>query len=173
MAKILTLLLAVCALGLVSCKTTATTTPPEWKGKEKTLSIIKPDAVKDNHVGDIISRFEKKGLKVSAIKMKHLNEKEASAFYAIHKDRPFFKDLVNFMTSGPSVIIVLEGDNAVALNREIMGATDPFKASSGTIRADFAHSVTQNAVHGSDSQDNAKNEILFFFSGDELQERFK
>lgn len=143
-----------------------------WKGKEKTLSIIKPDAVKDNHIGDIISRFEKNGLRVSAIKIKQLNEREAQDFYGVHKGKPFFNDLVTFMTSGPSVMIVLEGDDAVALNRELMGATDPSKANPGSLRFDFASSVTQNAVHGSDSKENAKKEILFFFSKDELQERY-
>lgn len=161
------LLLLLCAIVCVGCQKNE-----EWKGKEKTLSIIKPDAVKDNHIGDIIARFEKEGLKVSAIKMKHLNEKEASEFYGVHKGKPFYNDLVKFMTSGPSVMIVLEGDDAVALNREIMGATDPSKANEGTLRKDFAKSVTENAVHGSDSPMNAQKEILFFFSKDELQERF-
>lgn len=160
--------LLLCAFAIAGC----TKKSVEWKGKEKTLSIIKPDAVKDNHIGSIISRFEKNGLKVSAIKMKRLNEKEAKEFYGIHKEKPFFNDLVLFMTSGPSVILVLEGENAVAKNREIMGATDPKKALTGTIRSDFAKSVTENAVHGSDSKENAEKEINFFFSFDDLQERF-
>jgi nucleoside-diphosphate kinase len=157
----------LCTFALISC-----TKNNDWKGKEKTLSIIKPDAVKNDHIGDIIARFEKNGLKVSAIKMKHLSQKEASEFYGDHKGKPFYKDLVTFMTSGPSVIMVLEGDNAVELNREIMGATDPSKAKPGTLRADFAKSTTENAVHGSDSRENARKEITFFFSGDDLQERF-
>jgi len=163
------LLLVLCLLcALTACNKN------EWKesGKEKTLSIIKPDAVKSNHIGDIIQRFEQSGLRVSAIQMKHLTEKQAGDFYAVHKERPFYGELVRFMSSGPVVVMVLEGENAVARNREIMGATDPAKASSGTLRHDFAKSVTENAVHGSDSQENAKQEILFFFAGDELQERF-
>ena len=162
-------ILFLCALSGVGC------TKESWKsskGKEKTLSIIKPDAVKNNHIGSIIARFEKEGLRVSALKMKRLNEQEASEFYAEHKDKPFYKDLVKFMTSGPSVILVLEGDNAVMRNREIMGATDPSKANAGTLRKDFAKSVTENAVHGSDSKENAEKEILFFFNLQDLQERF-
>lgn len=165
--KLILFLLAIASIGC-----SQTNEKDVWKGKEKTLSIIKPDAVKNNHIGDILSRFEKEGLRVSAIKIKHLNEKEASDFYAVHKGKPFFNDLVKFMTSGPAVMIVLEGDNAINLNREIMGATDPAKANPGTLRFDFANSVTENAVHGSDSLENAKKEILFFFPKDELQERF-
>lgn len=131
---------------------------------ERTLSIIKPDAVKKNAIGKIIDRFESNGLKIAAIKKLQLSEKNAQDFYAIHKERPFFKDLVSFMISGPVVVMVLEGDNAVKKNRELMGDTDPKKAAKGTIRADFAESIDANAVHGSDSLENAKNEIAFFFS---------
>lgn len=131
---------------------------------ERTLSIIKPDAVKKNAIGKIIDRFESNGLKIAAMKKLSLSEKNAQDFYAIHKERPFFKDLVSFMTSGPVVVMVLEGENAVKKNRELMGDTDPKKAAKGTIRADFAESIDANAVHGSDSLENAKNEIAFFFS---------
>lgn len=135
---------------------------------ERTLSIIKPDAVAKNHIGDIYARFEKSGLKIIAARMKHLTVKEAEGFYAVHKERPFFRDLVNFMTTGPVMVSVLEGDNAVARHRDIMGATDPKKAAPGTIRADFASSIDENAVHGSDSLDNAKVEISYFFRATEL-----
>ncbi len=131
---------------------------------EKTLSIIKPDAVGKNHIGEIIARFEKGGLKVIAAKMKHLSLSEAEGFYAVHKGRPFFKDLVTFMVTGPVLIMVLEGENAIAKNREIMGATDPKKAEKGTIRADFAKTIDENAVHGSDAVETAKTEIAYFFS---------
>lgn len=130
---------------------------------EQTLSIIKPDAVQKNVIGQILSRFEKAGLRIVKMKMKQLSEKEAEAFYAIHRERPFFRDLVNFMISGPVVISVLEGENAVLKNRELMGATDPKKAAPGTIRADFAESIDANAVHGSDSLENAAIEVDFFF----------
>jgi nucleoside-diphosphate kinase len=136
--------------------------------KERTLSIIKPDAVGNNHVGDIIARFEKNGLNVVAARMMHLSDKQAQDFYAVHKERPFFKDLVSFMTTGPVMVMVLEGDNAILKNRDIMGATDPKKANPGTIRADFAQSIDANAVHGSDSADNAKIEIAYFFKPEEL-----
>ncbi len=136
---------------------------------EETLSIIKPNAVQEQHIGDIISRFEHNGLQVAAIKMLTLTPEQAGEFYKEHKDRPFYKDLVSFMTSGPVVVLVLRGDNAVAKNREIMGATDPKKAAEGTIRADFASSVTANAVHGSDSATSAAREIQFFFKPDEIQ----
>ena len=136
--------------------------------KEQTLSIIKPDAVGKNHIGDIIARFEKSGLKIVAAKMKQLSQKQAEGFYAVHKDRPFFKDLVSFMVTGPVLIMVLEGDNAITKNRDIMGATDPQKASKGTIRADFAKTIDENAVHGSDSAENAKTEISYFFSSLEV-----
>ncbi|MHB1667342.1 MAG: nucleoside-diphosphate kinase [Thiomonas sp.] len=130
---------------------------------ERTLSIIKPDAVAKNCIGKIIDRFETAGLKVAAVRMMHLSRAEAEGFYAVHKDRPFFKDLVDFMVSGPVLVQVLEGSNAVAKNRELMGATDPKKAAPGTIRADFADSIDANAVHGSDSAENAATEIAFFF----------
>lgn len=135
---------------------------------QQTLSIIKPDAVAKNVIGKIYSRFEENGLKIVAAKMKHLSVEDASGFYAVHKDRPFFKDLVSFMSSGPVIIQVLEGVNAVDKHREIMGATDPKKANAGTIRADFADSIDENAVHGSDSLDNAKIEIAYFFNANEL-----
>lgn len=139
--------------------------------KERTLSIIKPDAVGKNHIGDILSRFEKNGLTVVAAKMIHLSKDQAEGFYAVHKERPFFKDLVSFMTTGPVLITVLEGANAVVKNRDIMGATDPKKAAAGTIRADFAHNIDENAVHGSDSAENAAKEISYFFSQQEIWKR--
>jgi nucleoside-diphosphate kinase len=135
---------------------------------ERTLSILKPDAVRNRHIGDIISRYEDNGLRVVAIKMVKLNPDQAAQFYDIHRDRPFFKDLVQFMSSGPVVIMVLEGDQAVSKNRQLMGATDPSKADKGTIRADFAESVSQNAVHGSDSLESANKEIPFFFKPNEI-----
>ena len=130
---------------------------------ERTLSIIKPDAVAKNVIGKIYQRFEDAGLKIVAAKMVWMSEKEAGAFYAVHKDRPFYKDLVAFMTSGPVMVQVLEGENAIAKNRELMGATDPAKAAPGTIRADFATSIDANAVHGSDGTETATVEIAFFF----------
>ena len=133
---------------------------------ERTLSIIKPDAVAKNVIGEIYSRFENSGFKIVAAKMLHLDEIMAGGFYAVHKDRPFFKDLISFMTSGPVMIQVLEGENAVAKHREIMGATNPQEAASGTIRADFAESLDENAVHGSDSIENAAVEINYFFGED-------
>ena len=135
---------------------------------QRTLSIIKPDAVKKNVVGKIIDRFESNGLKIAAAKKIQLSKCDAKAFYAVHKDRPFFNDLVEFMISGPVVVMVLEGDNAVAKNRELMGATNPKEAAPGTIRADFADSIDANAVHGSDSLENAMNEINFFFASREI-----
>ncbi len=135
---------------------------------EKTLSIIKPDAVAKNVVGKILSRFEDAGLKIVAAKMTHLSRAEAEKFYEIHKARPFFNDLVSFMISGPVLVTVLEGENAVLKNRDLMGATDPKKADTGTIRKDFADSIDANAVHGSDSLDNAKIEIAFFFPADKI-----
>lgn len=135
---------------------------------ERTLSIVKPDAVGKNHIGDIISRFEKAGLRVVGAKMKHLTQKDAEGFYAVHKERPFFKDLVGFMITGPVLIMVLEGENAITKNRDIMGATDPKKAEPGTIRADFAKTIDENAVHGSDSSENAKIEISYFFKPEEV-----
>lgn len=140
-------------------------------GKEKTLSIIKPDAVKKNHIGEIIARFEKNGLKVIAAKMLHLSKEQAEKFYAIHKGKPFYNDLVSFVSSGPVLVQVLEGDNAIQKNRDIMGATDPKKAAPGTIRKDFAHSIDENAVHGSDSPETAKQEISFFFTEKEVLTR--
>jgi nucleoside-diphosphate kinase len=130
---------------------------------ERTLSIIKPDAVAKNVIGQVLARFEAAGLKVVAARMAHLSRSEAEAFYAVHKARPFFNDLVAFMTSGPVMIQVLQGDNAIAKNRELMGATDPKKAAKGTIRADFADSIDANAVHGSDAPETAATEVAFFF----------
>lgn len=135
---------------------------------EQTLSIIKPDAVAKNVIGKIVDRFESNGLSIAAIKKLRLTNEDAEKFYAIHKERPFFKDLVKFMTSGPVVVLVLEGENAVAKNRELMGATNPKEAKKGTIRADFAESIDANAVHGSDSLENAEVEIAFFFAKKEL-----
>ena len=132
---------------------------------ERTLSIIKPDAVAKNFIGQIYARFEKAGLKVVAARMAHLSRVDAEAFYAVHKERPFFKDLVEFMISGPVMIQALEGPNAIATNRDLMGATDPKKANPGTIRADFAASIDANAVHGSDAPETAAVEIAFFFPG--------
>jgi len=130
---------------------------------ERTLSIIKPDAVAKNVIGEIYARFEKAGLKVVAAKMAHLSRQDAEGFYAVHKGRPFFNDLVEFMSSGPVMIQVLEGENAILKNRDLMGATDPKKAAKGTIRADFAQSIDANAVHGSDAPETAKVEIAYFF----------
>lgn len=135
---------------------------------QRTFSIIKPDAVAKNVIGKIVSRFETNGLKVVASKMKHLSRQEAEGFYAVHKDRPFFKDLVEFMISGPVVVQVLEGEDAIAKNRALMGATDPKKAEAGTIRADFAESIDANAVHGSDAPETAAQEIAFFFPASEV-----
>jgi nucleoside-diphosphate kinase len=132
---------------------------------ERTLSIIKPDAVAKNVIGQIYARFEAAGLKIAAAQMIHLSREQAQAFYAVHKARPFFKDLVDFMISGPVMIQVLEGANAIAKNRELMGATDPKKAAKGTIRADFADSIDANSVHGSDAAETAAVEIAFFFPG--------
>ncbi|MDT0498713.1 nucleoside-diphosphate kinase [Algiphilus sp. W345] len=138
---------------------------------EQTLSIIKPDAVAKNVIGDIYSRFEKAGLRIIAAKMKHLSRAEAEGFYAVHRERPFFGDLVSFMISGPVIIQVLEGEDAVAKHRQIMGATDPKKAEAGTIRADFAESIDENAVHGSDSLENAAIEMAYFFAATEIAPR--
>lgn len=135
---------------------------------ERTLSIIKPDAVARNVIGEIYSRFEKGGLRIIAAKMLHLTRDQAGDFYAVHKERPFYNDLVEFMTSGPVLVQVLEGDNAIARNREIMGATNPADADPGTIRADFATTVDENAVHGSDAPDTATVEIDFFFEPEEI-----
>jgi nucleoside-diphosphate kinase len=138
---------------------------------ERTLSIVKPDAVANNVIGEIYRRFERAGLKIVAARMKHLSRDEAEEFYAVHRDRPFFNDLVAFMTSGPVMIQVLEGDNAIALNRELMGATNPRDAAPGTIRADFAKSIDANAVHGSDAAATARVEIACFFGDDEIHSR--
>jgi nucleoside-diphosphate kinase len=135
---------------------------------ERTLSIIKPDGVAKNLIGEVYARFEKAGLKVVAAKMKHLSRAEAEAFYAVHRERPFFKPLVEFMVSGPVMVQVLEGEGAIAKNREVMGATDPKKADPGTIRRDFATSVDENMVHGSDAAETAAQEIAFFFAGTEI-----
>ncbi|MGH8710665.1 MAG: nucleoside-diphosphate kinase [Burkholderiales bacterium] len=138
---------------------------------ERTLSIVKPDAVEKNIIGKIFSRFEEKGLKIIAARMLHLSRKQAEGFYAVHRGRPFFNDLVEFMTSGPVMVQVLEGDNAIQVNRELMGATDPKKAAKGTLRADFAQSTNFNAVHGSDSLETAAMEIAYFFSKLEIYSR--
>ena len=138
---------------------------------ERTLSIIKPDAVAKNVIGEILTRFEKAGLKVVASRMVHLDAIKAGGFYAEHKERGFFKDLVAFMTSGPVVVQVLEGENAVALNRQLMGATNPKEAAKGTIRADFASTIDANAVHGSDSTESAKREIAYFFAATDICSR--
>lgn len=138
---------------------------------EKTLSIIKPDAVEKNQIGNILSRLEKAGLKIVAAKMIHLTKEKAEGFYAVHKGKPFFNDLVTFMTSGPILVQVLEGENAIAKNREVMGPTNPQNAKEGTIRKDFAENVERNAVHGSDSPETAKTEIAYFFSKNEIFSR--
>jgi nucleoside-diphosphate kinase len=138
---------------------------------ERTLSIIKPDAVAKNVIGQIIARFEKAGLKIVAARMAWLSQAEAEGFYAVHKARPFFKDLVSFMTSGPVMIQVLEGEGAIAKNRDLMGATDPKKAAAGTIRADFAQSIDANAVHGSDAPETAAVEIAYFFPASQVHSR--
>ena len=140
---------------------------------ERTLSIIKPDAVAKNVIGKIYSRFEKAGLRIVAARMMQLSRSQAESFYAVHKERPFYKDLVAFMTSGPVMVQVLEGENAIATNREIMGATNPSQAATGTIRADFADNVEENAVHGSDGPETAKTEIAFFFKPDEIWARLR
>jgi nucleoside-diphosphate kinase len=135
---------------------------------ERTLSIVKPDAVAKNAIGQIYARFEAAGLKIIAARMMWLSQHDAEGFYAVHRERPFFRDLVKFMTSGPVIVQVLEGESAIARNRELMGATDPKKATKGTIRADFAASIDANAVHGSDGPDTARTEIAFFFPACEL-----
>ncbi len=138
---------------------------------ERTFSIVKPDAVAKNVIGEIYSRFEKAGLRIVAAKMLHLTKEQAGGFYAVHKERPFYNDLVEFMTSGPVMVQVLEGENAIAKNREVMGATNPADAAPGTIRADFAKTVDENAVHGSDAPETAAEEIKFFFTDAELCDR--
>ena len=138
---------------------------------ERTLSIIKPDAVSKNVIGEIYARFEKAGLKVVAARMIHLSRKDAEGFYAVHQARPFFKDLVEFMITGPVMVQVLEGESAILKNRELMGATDPKKAAKGTIRADFAESIDANAVHGSDAPETAAQEIAYFFPASQVHSR--
>jgi nucleoside-diphosphate kinase len=135
---------------------------------ERTLSIVKPDGVQKNLIGEVYRRFEQAGLRIVAARMMQLSQAQAEGFYAVHRERPFFKDLVKYMISGPVIVQVLEGDNAVAKHRELMGATDPKKADKGTIRADLAASIEENVVHGSDSAENAKNEIAYFFAATEL-----
>jgi nucleoside-diphosphate kinase len=139
---------------------------------ERTFSIIKPNAVQKNVMGEILTRFESKGLRVSAARFTRLSREKAEGFYIEHKDRPFFQSLIHFMTSGPVLLMCLEGENAVALNREIMGATDPAKAAAGTIRKDFADNIEANAVHGSDSLQSAERELAYFFDKTDLQKRF-
>jgi nucleoside-diphosphate kinase len=138
---------------------------------ETTLSIIKPDAVRKNVIGQIVARFEKAGLQVVAAKLVHLSQREAEAFYAVHRERPFYRDLVSFMISGPVFVQALRGESAIARNRDLMGATDPKKAAPGTIRADFADSIDANAVHGSDSPETAAAEVAFFFPGTAIHAR--
>ncbi len=135
---------------------------------ERTLSIIKPDGVEKNIIGEIYRRFENAGLQIIAARMTHLSQEQAGAFYAVHKERPFYKDLVAYMTSGPVMVQALEGENAIAVNRQIMGATNPADAAAGTIRADFANSIEENVVHGSDGAETARNEIAFFFADDQI-----
>ena len=135
---------------------------------ERTLSIIKPSAVRDNHIGAILAKFEAAGLRIIAAKMTQLTQAQAEAFYAVHADRPFFAELVEFITSGPVMVQALEGDNAIKTNRDVMGATNPAEAAPGTIRAEFAISMTENAVHGSDAPDTAEEEISFFFTASEI-----
>ena len=138
---------------------------------ERTLSIIKPDAVGKNVIGEIYTKFEQAGLKIVAARMMHLSKEKAEGFYAVHKERPFFKDLVEFMTSGPVIVQALEGENAIAAHRDVMGATNPAEAAEGTIRATFATSIDENACHGSDAPETAKVEIDYFFSADDLCKR--
>jgi nucleoside-diphosphate kinase len=138
---------------------------------ERTLSIVKPDGVRANLIGEVYRRFEKAGLSIVAARMLHLSQREAEGFYAVHRERPFYRDLVRYMSSGPVMIQVLEGESAIACNRELMGATDPQKAAPGTIRADFAASIEQNVVHGSDAAETAAREIAYFFSTTELHPR--
>lgn len=139
---------------------------------ERTLSIVKPDGVRKNLIGEVLSRFEKAGLRIAASKMIWMDRRVAAGFYAVHKERPFFNSLIEFMTSGPCLVSVLEGENAIAKNREIMGATDPAKAATGTIRKDFAGNIEENIVHGSDAPDTAAFEIGYFFEGKEIFSRF-
>ncbi len=138
---------------------------------ERTLSIVKPDGIRGNLIGEVYRRFEKAGLSIIAARMLHLSQREAEGFYAVHRERPFFRDLVRYMSSGPVIVQVLEGENAIARNRDLMGATDPKKAAPGTIRADLAASIEQNVVHGSDAPETAAREIAYFFSTTELHSR--
>ncbi|NGX45401.1 MAG: Nucleoside diphosphate kinase [Chlamydiae bacterium] len=138
---------------------------------EQTLSIIKPDAVASNHIGDILARFESSGLKIVAAKMTHMSSEQAKGFYAVHAHRPFFQELVDFISSGPCLILVLEGEDAVSKNRNLMGATNPKDAEAGTIRADFAKTIEKNAVHGSDGPETARTEVAFFFKSQEIHSR--
>jgi nucleoside-diphosphate kinase len=138
---------------------------------ERTLSIVKPDGVRGNHIGEVYRRFEQAGLSIIAARMLHLSQREAEGFYAVHRERPFFKDLVRYMSSGPVIVQVLEGEDAIQRNRDIMGATDPKKAAPGTIRADLAASIEQNVVHGSDAAQTAADEIAYFFSTTQLHPR--
>ena len=135
---------------------------------ERTLSIVKPSAVRDNHIGDILAKFEAANLKIVAARMLHMSREQAESFYGVHRERPFFDELVEFMTSGPVVVQVLQGENAIQVNRDVMGATNPAEAAPGTIRAEFANSITENAVHGSDAPDTAATEIAFFFDESEI-----
>ena len=162
-------MLSLCYNGEIFSKDPRSKDP--YMALERTLSIIKPDAVKKNVIGQIVARFEAAGLRVVAARMMFLSRAEAEGFYAVHRGRPFFGDLVAFMTSGPVLVQVLEGDSAIAKNRELMGATDPKKAAKGTIRADFAESIDANAVHGSDAPDTAKTEIAYFFPACEVFSR--
>lgn len=166
------LLAAIFVSSLSGCSTNEQEVTPPPPSKEITLSIIKPDAVQNNHIGSIIARFEKNDLRIAGIKMVKLNEQEAGNFYKVHKGRPFYNELIKFMASGPIIVMVLEGDNAIQKNREIMGATDPEKAASDTIRKDFAASISQNAVHGSDSSEAAMSEVRFFFKPEEIKNRY-
>ncbi len=164
----------LCSFFLLFCILCSFTQPEDISmKKEQTLSIIKPDGVGKNVIGKVIDRFETAGLQIVAAKMIQLSKKDAEKFYEIHKERPFYKDLVNFMTSGPVLVMVLEGPNAVKKNREVMGETDPKKAAAGTIRKDFATTIDENVVHGSDSVENAKIEIGFFFAGRDIVERIR
>lgn len=138
---------------------------------EQTLSIVKPDAVASNHIGDILARFESTGLKIVAAKMAHMSSEQAKGFYAVHAHRPFFQELVDFISSGPCLILVLEGEDAISKNRNLMGATNPKDAEAGTIRADFAKTIEKNAVHGSDGPETARTEVAFFFKPQEIHSR--
>lgn len=168
-------LLILCC-GLVSCSAEKTEPKPAsnpYGSGQYTLSIIKPNAVENQQIGAIIDRFEQAGMRIAGMKMLQLSRAQAENFYDVHQERPFFNDLVSFMISGPVVVMVLEGDNAITRNREIMGATDPSKAASGTIRADFGDSVQANAVHGSDAVETAQREIAFFFTPNEIMKLSK